>query len=163
MGLRSFGAGFAFLMALMLFLLIVGGSSCVFVAHGTEGDARAAIAEAESEVADCYGAVVDAERTGANVTDLLNTLNEAGVLLSRAYLAYSVGDFGSARDFAVWCGENLTGVVDEADALKQTAIQERYLDFMVNVVGSAVGSVAIVCGGFAIWFLLKKREERGSV
>jgi len=163
MGLWSFRGGFAFLAALMLMLLVVGGSSCVFAADGTEGDARAAIAEAKNRVADCYRAVADAESAGANVTGLLNALNEAGMLLSRGYLAYNVGDFGSARDFAVWCSGNLTGVVDEADALKQTAMQERYWDFMVNVVGSAVGSVAIVCGGFAVWFFLERCEKsRGN-
>jgi hypothetical protein len=163
MGLWSFRGGFGFLAVLMLMLLVVSGSSCVFAVDGTEGDARAAIAEAENRVADCYGAVAGAEGAGANVTGLLNALDEAGMLLSRGILAYNVGDFGSARDFAVWCSGNLTGVVDEAHVLKETAILERYWDFMVNVVGSAVGSVAIVCGGFAVWFLLKKREETGRV
>jgi hypothetical protein len=30
---------------------------------------------------------------------------------------------------------------------------------MVNFVGSAVGAVCIVAGGYALWVFLKRREE----
>ena len=146
--------------SICLFLLLSLTTVCMVTG---ENEAAAKIGEAENALNSAYEAVLETEKAGANITGLLNALDEAGMLLSRGYLAYNVGDFGSARDFAVWCSGNLTGVVDEADALKQTAIQERYWDFMVNVVGSAVGSVAIVCGGFVVWFFLERREKsRGN-
>jgi hypothetical protein len=146
------------LAVLLLFLLPV---FIVRVNASSEETAALAITEAEETVASAYEAVLEAEKAGANVTNLLNVLNEAGILLSKAHLAYDMGDFDSARDFAVWCKGNLTGFVDEAEALKQSAIQRRYWDFTVNVVGSAVGAVAVVVGGFASWTFLKRKYERG--
>jgi len=148
----------AFLSVLVVVFWVFGGFG-VFGLDEAEVEAGEAIAEAEAAVLDCYKAVMDAERAGANVTELLGVLNEAGMLLSKSHLAYSIGDFGSARDFAVWCQGNLTGFVEEADDLRDVAMQEGYWDFMVNVVGSAVGAVGVVCSGFAVWFFFKKREE----
>lgn len=54
----------------------------------------------------------------------------------------------------------LNGIVVEANALKESAIQVHYLDFMINVVGSIVGSVAVVCGGVVVWVLLKRKYEK---
>lgn len=51
----------------------------------------------------------------------------------------------------------MSGVVVEADDLKEAAMQERYWDFMVNVVGSIVGATAVICGGFVVWFFLKRK------
>jgi hypothetical protein len=33
------------------------------------------------------------------------------------------------------------------------------MDFLVNYVGSSVGAVAIVVGGYAFWVFLKRREK----
>jgi len=147
-----------FLAVLMLAFFTMSAPFCVFAS--TEADARSAIVAAENEVVDCYRAVLDAEKTGANVTDLTSTLNEAGGLLSKANLAYSMDNFTSARNFALQSQAKLNGFVAEADALKETAMQERYWDFMVNVVGSAVGAVAVVVGGFAVWNFLKRKYDR---
>jgi hypothetical protein len=148
------------LTVLFLFLL---PAFIVRVSASSEEAATLAITEAEEVVASAYEAVREAEKAGANVTDLLSVLNEAGMLLSKAHLAYDRGDFDSARDFAVWCQGNLTGFIDEAEALKQSAIQRRYWDFTVNVVGSAVGAVAVVVGGLVSWTFLKRKYERVRV
>ena len=82
--------------------------------------------------------------------------------MSSANLAYETGDFNSTVYFAAQSRLKLQGFVAEAGVLRETALQQRYWDFMINVVGSAVGAIAVICGGFAIWLLLKKREERRS-
>ena len=153
------------LLAILLILLAFVFCVSVFrVGASSVDETASAVSEAEEVVASAYEAVLEAEKAGANVADLLSVLNEAGMLLSRARLAYSVGHFVSARDFAVWCKGNLTGFVDEAEALEQSAVQGRYWDFMVNVVGSTVGVVAIVCGGLVVWFFLERRgKSRGNV
>lgn len=152
-----------FLAVLVLAFFVISHFSCVFaVDDDGEMDARTAIANSENEVLSCYRVVADASKAGADVADLLNILNEAGMLLSRAKLAYAMGDFGSAVSFANQSMLKLNGFIADAEVLKETALQQGYLDFMINVVGSAIGAVAVICGGFAIWFLLKKREERRS-
>jgi len=124
-----------------------------------EHEAKAAVEATESKVSSCYGTVFEAEKAGANVSNLLSVLNEAGWFLSKAKLAYSQGDFDSAVAFADNCSSRLDGIVAQAESLKLDAERAGHWDFMVNFVGSAVGAVCVVVGGFAVWVFLKKREE----
>ena len=144
-------------------LLMVFCSCARFYVFGAdESEAVAAIAAAEEELVLCYNAVVEADRFGANVSDLLETLDAAGELLSRAELSYRVGDFDSAVVFASQSQDELNGFVVEAEVLMEMAVQEHYWDFLVNVGGSVVGTVAVVCGSFVVWHLLKKRQGGGG-
>lgn len=118
-----------------------------------------AISDAEARVATCYRAVADAEKAGANVNNLLNLLNEASWLLSKAKLAYSQGDFDSAVAYAEECRSMLDGFIEAADDLRRDAEAAGYQDFMFNFMVSAVGAVSIVAGGFALWNLLKKKNN----
>lgn len=130
----------------------------------SKSDAKSAIVAAEERIVVCYQAVAEADKAGANVTALLAVMNEAGWFLSKAKLAYKMGDFDLAGNFAVQSQERLSGFVEGADSLRGTAIQQRYWDFMVNVVGSIIGTVAVVGGSFFVWFLLKRRYGKaGSV
>ena len=151
---------FVIAVSYVLFLVFAVSSVSPALCH-SEGEARVAVEAAESEVLSCYNAAFGAEKAGANVSELLNTLNEAGWLLSKAKLAYSQGDFDSAFAYANECRSRLVGVVEQAENLKLDAEQAGYWDFMVNFVGSAVGAVCVVVGGFAIWTFLKKREQGG--
>jgi hypothetical protein len=125
----------------------------------SQEDARIAIQSAEGTVLNCYWAVFEAEKAGANVSSMLQVLNEAGWLLSRAGVAYNNGDFNLAYEYATNCTQMLDGRVDEANSLKLEAENARRMDFLVNYVGSSVGAVAIVVGGYAFWVFLKRREK----
>jgi hypothetical protein len=146
--------------AIMLLLASLSAGHLVFGL--AESDAASAISAAEDKIVLCYDAVAEADAAGANVTGLLATLNTAGEFLSRAELSYSVGDFDSAVVYADQSQDELDGFVVEAGALTDTAVQANYLGSLV-LAGSAVGAVGVVCGGFAVWFLFKKREEAGGV
>ena len=125
----------------------------------TDVEAKEVIEVAEGEVLSCYNAVFEAEKAGANVSELLVVLNDAGGLLSKAKLAYDYGDFNSAFTYAEECISRLEGFLGQADSLRLEAEQAAYYDFMVNFVGSGVGGLGVVVGGFVIWKFLKKREE----
>jgi len=158
----SIRCNLVFLTASMLTFSAVIAPFCVFAVD--EIDARSAIAVAEERIAVCYQAVADADEAGANTTDLLANITEAGWLLSRARLAYERRDFNSTVYFADQSLESLKVFVAEADVLREAAIQQRYLDFIVNVVGSTVGTAVVICGGFVVWFFLKRMYEKtGSV
>ena len=127
--------------------------------HGAdEHDAGLAVASAESRVAECYNFALDAERAGANVSELLRVLNEAGDLLSKAELAYGVGDYDSAATYAAQCEGRLAGFEVQAQALRDSAAWQRQLDLMVNVVGSAAGAVAVLVGGWLVWRYLRRKH-----
>jgi hypothetical protein len=137
-------------------------SSVLFISPAlcySEEEARLKVQRAEDEVLNCYEAVFEAEKAGANITVLLNTLNEAVWFLSEAKLAYSYGDYDSAFNNATECLYRLEDFVNQADSLRFEAERAGYMDFMVNFVGSAFGSVGVAVSGYAVWIFLKKREK----
>jgi hypothetical protein len=113
--------------------------------------------EAGQSIRNSYLALAAADKAGGNVTGLLSVLQDAGLLLSKADSAFKKGDYDSAYDLANQGKARLGGFIAEADSLKDTAENSRYLDFMINMVGSSAGTVGIVVGGFAVWFWLKKK------
>ena len=123
-----------------------------------EKDAATAISSAKNEILNCYTAAKEAEVAGANIKVLVSNLNEAGSLLSQAELAYATNDFDAAVKFAVRTQDYLNGFIAEANTLQETAIQHRNQDFLINFVGSIVGTFAVILVGFAVWFFLKKNE-----
>jgi hypothetical protein len=152
--------------SVLIILLVFASQFFVSVTKATvsESEAASALANAEEMVSSAYQAVSKAEESGANVSSLLVRLNEAGWFLARAQVAYNSGDFDSAQKFAAQSQDKLNGFVADANALKETAIKDCYLDFLVNVVGSVIGAISVVCVSFFLWFLLKRRYEKaGSV
>jgi hypothetical protein len=113
--------------------------------------------EADQTIKDCYLAVAAADKAGGNVSGMLSVLQDAGMLLSKADLALEKGDFDSAYDLAVQSKASLDGFVAEANSVKDTAEHSGSVDFMINIVGSSAGTVAVVVGGFAVWFWLNRR------
>jgi hypothetical protein len=144
-----------FLVALLLILLILSGHSQVLAAD--ELEAREAIANAENLVRNCYNASLEAEKSGANITQLVNALNEAGMFLSRASLAYDNGNFTSAVDFATQTQARLNGFVEWAQSIKEMGLEQTRRDFLISIVAPIAGSVAIIFGSFIVWFFLKRR------
>jgi hypothetical protein len=129
------------------------------VVWADQGGATNAISSARSQLLSCYEAVWDAEAAGANITSLTGTLNEAGLLLSHAEFAFSNGDFAGAQDYALQSQGKLANVVSEANALLNAAGVHRNQDFLVNVVGSTGGTVAVLVGSWGLWSFLKKRSK----
>jgi hypothetical protein len=146
-----------------LCVLLLVNAAPVCRASG-EPDASLAIGEAEQRVDVCYLAVANAQKAGANVTDLLSVLGEAGMLLSKAQLAFVTGDFSSAYILATQSKARLDGFDSLASSSRDVAAKQRYLDFMSNVVGSAFGTFAVIVGGVLTWFFLRRKYSRsGSV
>jgi hypothetical protein len=141
----------SFCLFLMLFSLF---PFCLAV---NEGQARSAMVQADQTIKDCYLAVAAADKAGGNVTDLLSTLQYSGMLLAKANLDFGKGDYDSAYNLAVQSKAKLEGFVPDANLVKEAAEHSANIDFMINVVGSLVGTVAILVGSLAVWFGLKRR------
>lgn len=125
----------------------------------SSGDAQLFISDAETKVIACYMALVDAERDGANVTELAGVLNKAGWLLSKAKLAHINDNYEDAIKYAEECLLMLEGFMNKAETLRREAGESRRSDFMLNYVGSGVGALCIAIGGYAIWFYLTRRKR----
>jgi competence protein ComGC len=146
-----------FLISLMLVPFVANNSHNALALNETGADAKTAIAEAQEVIINCYAAALDAENSGANITQLLSAPNEAGMFLSKANLAYSEGNFSSAVYFANLARTQLDGFLNLAQTLKEKGIQQRNQDFIINIVGSIAGSGVTICGGLAVFFLLRRK------
>jgi hypothetical protein len=129
----------------------------VAVYGASDADAVAAIADAEERLVRCYEAVAEANAAGANVTGLLGQLNQAADLLSRAESLYRYGSFDVAVSLARQSYAELEGFLVDADALTERAAVANQRDLLVNVVGSGVGAVGVLCAAAAVWYLSKKK------
>jgi hypothetical protein len=152
-----------FLCALVIFCVF---SWLVFIplAFGVanQDSALSKISEAEDSLLSAYGAVLEAERAGGNISGLLVRLNEAGTLLWKAKLAYNAGDFGSATSFAEESMLKLEGFVAEANDLEWKAAYASYQDFLVNFVGSGVGALGVFVVGVIVWNVFNRRGKAGG-
>ena len=131
-------------------------------AFAEQSEAETAIASAKQQIVACYQAAKEAEAAGANISSLTAVLNDAGNLLSKSELAYSKNEFDEARDLAVQTQQRLTNIIPEANALKESAIQQGNMDFLINIVGSIVGFFVVIGAGLAVWFLLKRRSKESG-
>jgi hypothetical protein len=106
---------------LLLSIIIVGLLSLGPVrVRGADG-ASASIGDAETALRQAFGATLDAERAGANVTGLLSRLDESGLDLSMAEAASNGGNDSGA---AILAGASKTladGVATDALALESSA------------------------------------------
>ncbi len=125
----------------------------------SNSNAAEAISEAQDELIQGYEVARIAESAGANISQLTSKLNSAGLLLSQAKLAYSSGDYGSALSLAAETQNKLdiSFFLLETNSLKSLAEQNRMSDFLLNIVGSVLGTVTVLFGGFSVWVLLKRK------
>ena len=148
----------AILCAVTFFIFILVSSTSQALCFN-QAEAESEIQSAEGGLLDCYEAVYEAEKAGANVSSLLRVLNEAGWPLSKAKLAYNNGDFDLAYVYASNCSQRLEGIVNQTNSLKLEAEQASRMDFLINYVGSAAGAVAVIIGGHVVWVLIRRREN----
>ena len=128
-----------------------------------QNDAASAISAAQSKLVSCFDAARSAEAAGANISQLTHTLNIAGSLLSNAELAYSKGDFGAAQSLAAQSQNQLSDFISTANSLHNSASQSQTVSFLVNIVGSIGGTIAVFVGSFVVWRFLKHRYGSSEV
>ena len=138
--------------------------SSVFVA-GTqaldvEEVALSAIESAELAVDVAYEAVLEAEGAGANVSGLLDELNDGAEALSKAYISNRVGNFDDAIYFANLCYDLVAGIEAEANELREVAVIDGNQRLILTSFGSVLAVVCICCGGFFGWRFFKSRYHR---
>ena len=146
------------LVAATVLLLLL--SVLTSVVWADQAGAATEISSARVQIASCVDAAREAESAGADIAGLALILNEAGLLLSQAEFAFSVGDFVGAQGFAVQSQGRLGSFVSDANALRVSAEGAATMDFLVNVVGSIVGTVVVLVGGFGVWRYLNRKNRK---
>jgi hypothetical protein len=148
------------LLLTVIFIAVLSGPSVVWA---QQTNAASAISAAQSNLESCFDAARSAEAAGANISQLTQTLNTAGSLLSNAELAYSSGDFGAAQSLAAQSQSQLSDFISTANSMRASASQSQTVSFLVNIVGSIAGTVAVFVGSFFVWRFLKRRYGRSEV
>jgi len=149
----------------MIFLVL---TSQFFVfatfAEVSESEASLALANAEVTVVSAYQAVLKAEEAGANVSGLLDRLNEAGENLAYARMAYNHNprDLDKTISFANSGKDIAEEVQNAAVKLRDSALSGSMRRMLYTMIASVVSVAFIALGSLWFWHLLKKRYGSGD-
>jgi hypothetical protein len=143
-----------------VFLLLLLSVSIRCVSAVDEDVVSLGLADAEEVLVSAYDAVLEAEEAGVNVSGLVVRLNLGGEYLAEAYVWYRLGVSENASRFAGLCISVVGGVRSEAFALRDEANRVGEDDSVVKLVGSVVGVVAVLIGGFMVWRVFRRRYVR---
>ena len=111
---------------------------------------------ANTAVDQAFSAVLDAQRAGANVTDLLSQLNYADIVLASAQNSYRKGDLmgtGNQADQVVLIAEQVTSLAQSA---QRTALVSGENAFLTTIALAVVGSFVLVLVLFLVWRKFKR-------
>jgi hypothetical protein len=149
-----------FLKALVLFLLMIMVLSLSLTRLpfyvSASDEASLAIGEADNALRQAFEAVLNAEKAGVNVSDLIVKLDEAGGLLAEAENAYKVGNFSEAVSKAEGCSALADDVVGEALSLKSSALADAPKTVLKTLTFSCLGGVAFLTVLFFVWGWFKR-------
>ena len=153
---RLFKVTVLFLLVLTAFGLGLHGSFCALAGE----DVSSKLNAAEDALQRAFEAVLDAENVGADVSALLIELDVAGKNLTEAEMDYRSGRVIEAVVKADRCSVLANGVVDEALALKSSALvnarSAEWQMFTFSGVGAFVFSAVLV----SIWILFRQSYVR---
>lgn len=127
----------------------------------SQGNAQSAITAAKKAVVNAYGAVAQAESTGADVKSLIATLNEAAILLSKAELSYAGKEYALAYSYAKQSQGKIVGVTQQASELQQDTLLATSQSNLHTFLSLAV-SISVLFAGIGVWAFLSKQEKRHS-
>jgi len=137
-------------------VLAVGIVFAVIVSIALRGalaadEAASTLELAENSLASSYGAVFDAGKAGANVTALTRELDNAGFLLSKAYLEYRVGNLSGSIYFAELSHNVSSETMLRAMQLKEIAASEAARRFWLTVITSSASIIVIILMSYILW------------
>lgn len=146
---------------ILILLIISVLPASIFIskisASNSENTATTSIEKAENALASAYQAILEVEQIGANVSDLLAQLNEAGEFLAEAHIAYKLGNFDDATNFANQSKSIGEKLKNDAYELKESAWRENIQRMWLTIMGSVLGVILIASGSLWTWHFLKRR------
>jgi hypothetical protein len=120
-------------------------------------DTSAKMNSVSSAIDQAFNSVLSAEKTGANVTGLIEQLNAATDLLARAENSYRTGDTSATANYADQAVPIAQQVKAQATGLKNSAVSSKQNNFVFTVVFVVMGSEVFILSLLFVWRLVKKR------
>ena len=154
----------AFKSGVILFIFIVASASIssMDVVYGQQ-DMSPALHDAEGKIVSAFEAVAKAEGNGADVTGLINKMNDACNLLVDARILHHGGDLEGANLKAVECGVIVESVDAEAQALTLIAAEEAETEAKLTLAYSLTAIIAIILVSFLIWKRFKQHYRKQAL
>ena len=106
---------------------------------------------ANSAVGQAFNAVLDAEKAGGNVTQLLVKLNTAGELLANAQNIYNSGNPANVTSMAESVTQIAEQINSEAINLRNISVVESQNSFWLTLIFSIVGAVVFAVSLLYVW------------
>jgi hypothetical protein len=119
-----------------------------------------ALAKAESDLASAYMAVAEAERVGANISELLNKLRLAGDLLAETNNTCRLGDYDGAYSYATNCSDTVEGIASQALEMKLEAEKTCSERLFFTAALSSIGLSALFVVSLFGWRFFKRKYVR---
>jgi hypothetical protein len=125
-----------------------------------QSNPAATLQTANDEINGAFNAVLSAEKSGANTTNLADRLNVGTDLLAQAEIAFRKGDSNTAvskaNDAISVAGE----VKSSAQSAQTAANSSKQNAFLITIGGSVAGCVVLVLALFIVWRRIKKKYVR---
>lgn len=153
---QSFRNLYAPLVLLVVLSNVVAVSSIPIMV--SRDDARTVIDSAELTLLIAYRNVLAAESAGADITALVESLNEAVDLLNQAKESYDSGDYASALDHSSRSKELSEKVTSEAEQLKAEAERTSQISAAAFFIGVPLLLVALVVAGYYGFKMMRERS-----
>ena len=116
---------------------------------------------ANTAVNQTFNAVLDAEKAGSNVTDLLAQINILQDILAQAENAYRSGDTNTATTKAQSVLPIAQQITLDAQNAQQNAIISSQNAFWTTIALTIIGIIVFVLVLFLIWRLVKQKYIKG--
>ena len=143
---------FVFLLSCFIFSSFF---SVITVSGYSEDDASKSVKAAELAVSSAFEAVSDAEGVGADVSRLIERLNEAASSLGESEVRFRVGDYDGAVEAAERSVQIAEAVRDEAYSLKLSFLAYRETIFKFNLIFSLFYVSVFLLLMFLFWGWVK--------
>lgn len=144
------------IICITLFIVLLG--SCLYSGHyALAQESQGNLQVANTAVEQAFSAVQKAEQAGANVTGLINQLNNATTLLAEAENANRIGDSDTAENDAAAVIPIAQQVTANAQIAQQTAISTQQKTFWSTMASTILGVITFVSVLLIVWRLYKKR------
>ncbi len=137
-------------------LLLVFCICTASVAYAQVGQSSA-LQNAEQTVGQAYDAVLAAQKAGANVTSLVNSLNGVAILLGQAENEYRVGDSAAASADAASAVTVALQVMVAAQSAAGQARASAETALWSNLALAVVGSIVFLLVLLFVWRWFKRR------
>jgi len=144
--------------AVCLFVLILAVIQFIPTGFAVSSDEAIDVLNvAERDLSSAFIMVAEAENAGADASQLLIKLGNAGNFLSEAYASFKSGDYDAASSLALECSNTIALIAGDAAGLKADA-KKAYFDRITSTLVMSVAGVCLVLVfGLVGWRFLKRR------